>query len=328
MTSSRDFFPVIGAFALCAIASQVGAQSDAGYPARPLRLVVPYAPGGSSDFTARVLQPALAEQLGQQIVIDNRSGAAGNIGVEVAARANPDGYTLLFGNVGTIAINPGLYPSFPVQPLRDLAAIIEVADLPSVLVVNTALPVATVKELIDYAKRSPGQLNFAGTGSSNRIDTESFTSAAGIRMVHVPYKGGAGPAIIGLLGNETQVMFALLSSYSSFVKQGRLKALGVTAPARIAVLPDVPTMPESGFPAMKSGSWQGIFAPRQTSQAIVQRLFAAVSKVMDRPDVKKRLTDAGINVIVSKSPAEFAAFIKAETSRFAIVIKEAGITAD
>ena len=148
MTSSRDFFPVIGAFALCAIASQVGAQSDAGYPARPLRLVVPYAPGGSSDFTARVLQPALAEQLGQQIVIDNRSGAAGNIGVEVAARANPDGYTLLFGNVGTIAINPGLYQSFPVRPLRDLAAIIEVADLPSVLVVNTALPVATVKELI------------------------------------------------------------------------------------------------------------------------------------------------------------------------------------
>ncbi|MCX7139473.1 MAG: tripartite tricarboxylate transporter substrate-binding protein, partial [Proteobacteria bacterium] len=188
-------------------------------------------------------------------------------------------------------------------------AIIEVADLPSVLVVNTALPVATVKELIDYAKKAPGQLNFAGTGSSNRIDTESFTGGAGIRMVHVPYKGGAGPAIIGLLGNETQVMFALLSSCSSFVKQGRLRALGVTA-------------------AMKSGSWQGIFAPRGTPPALVQRLFSAVSVVMDRPDVRKRLTDAGISVIVSKSPAEFTEFIKAETSRFAVVIKEAGITAD
>jgi tripartite-type tricarboxylate transporter receptor subunit TctC len=326
--TSSNFFHGIGALALCAAASHAGAQGDAGYPTRPLRLVVPYAPGGSSDFTARVLQPPLAEQLGQQVVIDNRSGAAGNIGVEVAARANPDGYTLLFGNVGTIAINPGLYPSFPVQPLRDLAAIIEVADLPSVLVVNTALPVATVKELIDYAKKAPNQLNFAGTGSSNRIDTESFTGAAGIKMVHVPYKGGAGPALIGLLGNETQVMFALLSSCSSFVRQGRLRALGVTAPQRIAILPDVPTMPESGFPAMKSGSWQGIFAPRRTSHAVVQRLFSAVSKVMERPDVRKRLADAGINVIVSKSPAEFTEFIKAETGRFAVVIKEAGIIAD
>jgi tripartite-type tricarboxylate transporter receptor subunit TctC len=285
-------------------------------------------PGGSSDFTARVLQPQLAEQLGQQVVIDNRSGAAGNIGVEVAARANPDGYTLLFGNVGTIAINPGLYPSFPVQPLRDLAAIIEVADLPSVLVVNTALPAATVKELIDYAKKSPGQLNFAGTGSSNRIDTESFIRAAGIKMVHVPYKGGAGPAIIGLLANETQVMFALLSACSNFVKQGRLKALGVTAPRRIAVLPEVPTMPEAGFPAMRSGSWQGIFAPRQIPHAVVQRLFYAASKVMAHPEVRKRLGDAGIDVIVSKSPADFTEFIRSEAGRFALVIKEAGITAD
>jgi tripartite-type tricarboxylate transporter receptor subunit TctC len=215
-----------------------------------------------------------------------------------------------------------------VQPLRDLTAIIEVADLPSVLVVNMTLPVANVRELIEYAKKSAGQLNFAGTGSSNRIDTESFIRAAGIRMVHVPYKGGAGPAIIGLLANETQVMFSLLSGCASFVKQGRLKALGVTATKRNAVLPDVPTLPEAGFAAMKSGSWQGLFAPRNTPPAVVTRLFTAVDQAMNHPELRKRLADAGIDVIVSSSPAEFAAFIKAETARFAAVIKEAGITAD
>jgi tripartite-type tricarboxylate transporter receptor subunit TctC len=318
--------------AACAIAAALAlpltAQAAAGFPERPVRLIVPFAPGGSSDFTARVLQPRLAEQLGQQVVIDNRSGAAGNIGVEVAARANADGYTLLFGNVGTIAINPGLYPAFPVQPLRDLTAIIEVADLPSVLVVNTTVPVANVRELIDYAKKSAGQLNFAGTGSSNRIDSESFIRAAGIRMVHVPYKGGAGPAIIGLLANETQVMFSLLSACSSFVKQGRLKALGVTATKRNAALLDVPTLPEAGFAAMKSGSWQGLFAPRATPAAVVTQLFASTTRAMDHPELRKRLADAGIDIVVSASPADFTAFIKAETARFAGVIKEAGITAD
>jgi tripartite-type tricarboxylate transporter receptor subunit TctC len=317
-----------GALISLAVASSALAQVASVYPNRPIRLVVPYAPGGSSDFTARVLQPALGEELGQQIVIDNRSGAAGNIGVEVAARANSDGYTLLLGNVGTIAISPGLYPSFPIRPLRDLLAIIEVADLPSLLVVHPSLGVTSVQDFIAHAKKRPGQFNFAGTGSSNRIDTESFVRAAGIKTEYVPYKGGAGPAVIGLLANETQAMFALLSAASGFVKQGRLKAIGVTASKRIALLPDVPTLPEAGFAAMKSGSWQGLFAPRHTPSNVVHVLFSAVTKAMEHPDVRKRLADAGIAVTISKSPAEFTEFIKSETTRFALVIKEAGITAD
>ena len=328
----RVFFRVFSAFAaviLCGIiAVSAGAQGEAPYPVHPIRIVVPYAPGGSSDITARVLQSALAEQLGQPIVIDNRAGAAGNIGVETVGRAKPDGYTLLFGNVGTIAINPGLFPSFPIRPLRDLIAIIQVADLPSLLVVNPTLGVNSVQELVAYAKKRPGQLNLAGTGSSNRIDTEFFVRAAGIKAEHVPFKGGAGPAVISVMSNETQGMFALLSAASGFVKQGRLKGLGVTATRRSALLPDVPTLPEAGFPAMKSGSWQGLFVPHATPAPVVQRLFSAGKKVMERPDVRKRLTEAGIDVVVSPSSAEFTAFIKSETERFAAVIKEAGITAD
>jgi tripartite-type tricarboxylate transporter receptor subunit TctC len=291
-------------------------------------MIVPYAPGGSSDFTARVLQPHLGEALGQQVVIDNRSGASGYVGVEVAARATPDGYTVLFGNVGTIAINPALYPAFAVKPQRDLVAVGEVADLPSVLIVAPAVQVTTLKDFIEHAKRHPGQLNFAGSGSSNRIDTESFMRAAGIRMVHVPYKGGAGPALVGLLANETQVMFALVSGAAGFVKQGRINALAVTAAERSAVLPNVPTMPELGFPTLKSGSWQGLFVPAKTPPAIVQQLFAATSKAMQHPDIRRRLADNGVAVVLSRSPEEFAAFTRAETARFATVVKEAGITAD
>jgi tripartite-type tricarboxylate transporter receptor subunit TctC len=319
---------IAGALMLSFMVASTAAQEATNYPTRPIRMIVPFAPGGSSDFVGRVLQPHLTVELGQQIVIDNRSGAAGNLGVEVAARANPDGHTILFANVGTMAINPGLYPSFPVRPLRDLVAITEVADLPSILMVNTAFPPSSVKDLVEYAKARPGQINFAGTGSSNRLDTESFMRAAGIKMVHIPYKGGAGPAIIGLMGNETQVMFALLSSTVSFIKQGRLKGLAVTAPKRVAVLPDIPALPELGYSTLKNGAWQGVFAPQGISPLIVQRLFASTQKVMAHPDVRKRLTEGGITVVLSKSPAEFTDFVKAETDRFGSIIREAGITAD
>jgi len=304
------------------------AQSN--YPQRPVRMVVPFAPGGASDFVGRIMQPRLGEELGQQVVIDNRAGAAGNIGVEVAARANPDGYTLLLGNIGTMAINPSLYLKFPIKPVNDLIGITQVVDVPGSLVVHPSLPVNNVKELVDYAKANQGKLNFGspGTGSANQLEMEFFMRATGIKMTHIPYKGGAGPAAIALLGNEVQLMFVTLSSSITFVKQGRLRALGVVAPKRIAAVPDVPTMVENGFPTMTIGSWQGVFVPKGAPRDVVKQLYAAVIKTMDDATVKKRLGDGGVEVVVSKSPEAFGAFVKAENERWAKVIKEAGVVAE
>jgi tripartite-type tricarboxylate transporter receptor subunit TctC len=293
-------------------------------------MVVPFAPGGASDFVGRIMQPKLGEELGQQVVIDNRAGAAGNIGVEVAARANPDGYTLLLGNIGTMAINPSLYLKFPIKPVNDLVGITQVVDVPGSLVVHPSLPVNNVKELVDYAKANQGKLNFGspGTGSANQLEMEFFMRATGIKMTHIPYKGGAGPAAIALLGNEVQLMFVTLSSSITFVKQGRLRALGVVAPKRIAAVPDVPTMVENGFPTMTIGSWQGVFVPKGAPRDVVKQLYAAVIKTMDDATVKKRLGDGGVEVVVSKSPEAFGAFVKAENERWAKVIKDAGVVAE
>ncbi len=306
------------------------AWSQSNYPQRPVRMVVPFAPGGASDFVGRILQPKLGEELGQQVVIDNRAGAAGNIGVEVAARANPDGYTLLLGNIGTMAINPGLYLKFPIKPVNDLIGITQVVDVPGSLVVHPSLPVNTVKELVDYAKANQGKLNFGspGTGSANQLEMEFFMRATGIKMTHIPYKGGAGPAAIALLGNEVQLMFVTLSSSITFVKQGRLRALGVVAPKRIAAVPDVPTMVENGFPTMTVGSWQGVFVPKGAPRDVVKKLYTVVIKVMEDANVKKRLGDGGVEVIVSTSPEAFGAFVKAENERWAKVIKDAGVVAE
>ena len=320
--------PALVAFLTVVSCAPLWAQSN--YPQRPVRMVVPFAPGGASDFVGRIMQPKLGEELGQQVVIDNRAGAAGNIGVEVAARANPDGYTLLLGNIGTMAINPSLYLKFPIKPVNDLIGITQVVDVPGSLVVHPSLPVNNVKELVDYAKANQGKLNFGspGTGSANQLEMEFFMRATGIKMTHIPYKGGAGPAAIALLGNEVQLMFVTLSSSITFVKQGRLRALGVVAPKRIAAVPDVPTMVENGFPTMTIGSWQGVFVPKGAPRDVVKQLYAAVIKTMDDATVKKRLGDGGVEVVVSKSPEAFGAFVKAENERWAKVIKEAGVVAE
>ena len=320
--------PALVAFFTVAGPASLWAQSN--YPQRPVRMVVPFAPGGASDFVGRILQPKLGDELGQQVVIDNRAGAAGNIGVEVAARANPDGYTLLLGNIGTMAINPSLYLKFPIKPVNDLIGITQVVDVPGSLVVHPSLPVNNVKELVDYAKANQGKLNFGspGTGSANQLEMEFFMRATGIKMTHIPYKGGAGPAAIALLGNEVQLMFVTLSSSITFVKQGRLRALGVVAPKRIAAVPDVPTMVENGFPTMTVGSWQGVFVPKGAPRDVIKKLYTVVIKVMEDATVRKRLGDGGVEVIVSKSPEAFGAFVKAENERWAKVIKEAGVVAE
>jgi tripartite-type tricarboxylate transporter receptor subunit TctC len=301
-----------------------------GYPNRPLRMIVPFAPGGASDFVGRILQPRMSELLGQQVVVENRGGAAGNIGVEAAARSAPDGYTLLLGNIGSIAINPGVFPNLSVTPTRDLIAVTQVVDVPSVLVAHPSFPPNTIREVVDYAKANPGKLNYAspGSGSQNRLEMELVRRAEGLDMVHVPYKGGAGPAVTGLLGAETHMMFTTVSSALGHIQGGRLKALVVVSAKRLQQLPNVPTMIESGYSESKSGSWQGIFVPAGTSKEIVDRLYGVLLQTMKTPDVVERLTKGGVDVVTSSSPAAFAAYVEADTRRWAKVAKEAGATVD
>jgi tripartite-type tricarboxylate transporter receptor subunit TctC len=302
-----------------------------GYPSRPVKMIIPFAPGGASDFVGRIVQPKMGELLGQQIVIENRGGAAGNIGMEAAAKADPDGYTIYLGNIGTVAINPAVFRSLAVKPLSDFIAVTQVVDVPGVLVANNSFPPSTVKELVAYAKANPGKLNYAspGSGSQNRLEMELFRRAAGgLDMLHIPYKGGAGPAVTGLIAGETQLMFTTAPSALGFVKGGRLKILAVTSAKRIAQLPEVPTMVESGFPRSVSGSWQGIFVPKGTPQPVVDRLFSVTQQVMKVPDVVERLATGGVEVVLSASPKAFADFVASESGRWGGVAREVGATVD
>src|SRR5215471_9307730 len=316
--------------ALMSGAHCLAALAQAGYPNRPVRMIVPFAPGGASDFVARIISPRLGELLGQSIVIENKQGASGNIGMEAAARAPADGYTFYLGNIGTIAINPAVFPNLAVNPQKDFIAVTEVADVPSILIANPTVPVNTVAELVALAKAKPGELNFASPGSStlNRLEMEHFIKLANVRIVHVPYKGGAGPAVVGMLGGETQVMFVTLSSAISFVQAGKLKPLALSTTKRIEALPQVPTMIEAGYPDMVSSSWQGVFVPAGTPQAVVDKLHAAILATMETPEIKQRFAGGGVNVVVSKTPADFASFVASETARWGKVAKESGATID
>jgi tripartite-type tricarboxylate transporter receptor subunit TctC len=305
------------------------AQGSA-YPSRPLHMIIPFAPGGASDFVGRIIQPKMIELLGQQVVIENRGGSSGNIGMEAAAKAEPDGYTVFLGNIGTIAINAAVFRSLAVKPTRDFIAVTEVVDVPGVLIANKEFAPDTVKELVDYAKANPGKLNYGspGSGSQNRLEMELLRRAAGLDMVHIPYKGGAGPAVTALIAGETQIMFTTAPSALGFVHGGRLKVLAVTSAKRIAALPDVPTMVESGFPRSVSGSWQGIFVPKGTRRETVDRLFAVTQQVMKVPDVVDRLEKGGVDVVLSASPEAFADFVASETERWGGVAREVGATVD
>jgi tripartite-type tricarboxylate transporter receptor subunit TctC len=322
-TISRRVF--LAAACLMAVGA-VNAQSTPSYPERPVRMVVPFAPGGASDFVGRLIQPKLVQELGQQVVIDNRAGASGNIGVEVAARATADGYTLLLGNIGTMAINPSIYPKFPINPVRDFIGVTQVVDVPVGLAAHPSVPVKTMKEFIDYAKAQAGRLNYgsAGAGSNGRLEMEQFMRAAGINLTHIPYKGGAGAAAAALVSGEVSVAFVSLASVMPHVRAGKLKILGVSAPKRVAALPDVPIMPELGYRDMTTGSWQGVYVPAGTPRPVVSRLFAAFTRVMADAEVEKRVGDSGAQVIVSKSPAEFAVFMKEQNERFAKVVRQIG----
>jgi tripartite-type tricarboxylate transporter receptor subunit TctC len=307
--------------------SQVFAQAKkVDYPARPLRMIVPFAPGGASDFVGRIIQPAMNDQLKQQVVVDNRGGAAGNIGVEVVVRATSDGYTFLLGNVGTMAINPNYYVKFPYRPLKDLIPITQVVDVPGSFVVHPSLPTKSVKEMIAHLKANPGKLNYGAPApsSANNLEMVMFLNATSTNAVQIAYKGGAGPAMIGLLGNEVQMMFVTFSSAVNFAKQGRVRMLGVISPDRNPAYPEIPTMREQGLD-MVVGSWQGLFVPKGTPQPVVNRLYKVGIEMMKDPLVIKRLTDGGVTIVTSKSPADFVAFVQKETERFGKVIKDNNI---
>ncbi len=296
------------------------------YPSRPIRMIVPFGPGGASDFVARIVAPKLAERLGQQIVIDNRTGAAGNIGVEVAARAGPDGYTVLLGNVGAMTINPSVFPKFPVRPLRDFIGVSMVSELPGALAVHSSVPGTTIKEFIEFAKARPGQLNYGSTGASSaqRLAFEFFMNKSGIKLAHIPYKAGAGAATIALLGGEVSATMLTVASFIPHMKTGRLKVLAVVSPKRVPQLPDVPTMVESGFPELTLGSWQGLYVPAGTPRPVVNKLHATLMQVMADPEVIERYGLGGALVVTSKSPEEFTAFMKTQIDFWAVLVKQLG----
>ena len=305
--------------------------ANAQYPNRAVKVIIPFAPGGASDFVGRILQPRLGEVLGQPVVIENRPGASGSLGVEAAARSTPDGYTLFLGNIGSIAINPGVFPKLAANPLTDLIAVTQVVDVPGALVANPSFAPNTVKELVDFAKANPGKINYAspGSGSQNRLEMENLRKMeGGLQMVHIPYKGGAGPAVSALVTGETHVMFVTASSAMPMIKSGRLKALAVTSQKRIELLATVPTMEESGYPGFVSGSWQGVFVPVGTPKEIVDRLYAILVQTMKAPEVIARLATGGVEAVTSASPAAFAEYVAAETVRWGKAAKEAGATVD
>jgi tripartite-type tricarboxylate transporter receptor subunit TctC len=313
-------------FVFATVSETQAAEDPAKYPSQAIRMIVPFAPGGASDFAARLLQPGMSEFLGKQIVIENRAGAAGNVGMDVAARATPDGYTVFLGNVGTVCINPYMFSDLTVKPDKDFTGVSVVAETPGILVANPQFPPNTAKEFVEYVKARPGKVNFAspGSGSLNRLEMELFRKNAGLDMTHIPYKGGAGPAVADIIGGHVSVMFVTISSAINHVKEGRLKALGVTTKDRVASLPNVPTMLEQGFPDNVSSSWQGILVPAGTPRPIVEKLHAATLRAMSSPVLLKRYEEAGVVAATSKTPEEFKKYIDAESAKWSRVIKDTG----
>lgn len=304
------------------------AVSADGYPTRPIRLILPFPAGGPTDIVARTFGAKLGEALGQQVVPDNRGGASGVIGAEIAARAAPDGYTLFLGAIGVMTLNPNLYRKLPYDPQRDFEPVTLLSASPYILLVNTGLPARSVKELVALAKGRQGQLNFAsgGMGTGNHLSGELFKLAAGLDIVHVPYKG-ASLAVGDLIAGNVQMLFINVLPALPHVKSGRARALAITSKRRSPAAPDVPTFGEAGYPIVENGSWHGIVVPARVPAAIVKRLHGELAKIARQPDVKERLEAQGAEVIGS-TPEEFAAFIVAERARWGKVIRAAGIKAE
>jgi tripartite-type tricarboxylate transporter receptor subunit TctC len=309
-----------------AAATPASAQTAADYPTKPVRLIIPFPPGGSNDVVGRLIAQQLSDRLGKQVVVDNRGGAGGVIGTEVAAKAAPDGYTLLIISIAH-AVAPWLY-KLPYDSLKSFAPVAILASGPNVLVVNPELPVHSVKELIDLAKQKPGQLQYAsaGIGSFQHLGGELFKLTAGIDMVHVPYKGG-GPAMTDVLGGYTKIMFSSLVQTVPFVRTGQLRALGTGGGQRASVLPDVPTIAEAGLPGYEANNWWGVLAPAGTPPAIIDKLHREIEAVQNSEPVRKQFANEGAEVVQMTS-AEFGAFVASEINKWERVVKEGGIKAE
>lgn len=308
----------------------VAAQGPASaYPTKPIRFVVPFPPGGPLDITARAIGQKLTEAWGQPVVVDNRPGAGGSLGAELVAKAPADGYTLLMGAVSTHAINPHLYARVGYDPFRDFVPVALVAEVPNVLVVNPALPVNSVAELVALARAKPGYLNFGSgsTGSTGHLAGELFKSLAGVDMVHIPYKGAA-PAMQDLLGGQVQLMFDNLASAAPQVKAGKLRALAVTTAQRSPAMPDLPTVNEAGVKGFDLSTWFGVFVPAGTPPEIVAKLNAGIVAALESKELRERLAAMGAEPRAGNTPAAFAAFVRAENAKYARVVKESGAKVD
>ena len=299
------------------------------YPNKPIRIIITVAPGGGSDITTRTVGQKLIEAWGQQVIVDNRPGGNGIIGMEIAAHANPDGYTLLLGTIGPVAVNPSLYSKLPYDPVKDYAPIARGVSALNMLVVHPSLPAASVKEFIAYAKANPGKINFgsSGVGFADHLAGEIFNTLAGVKMVHVPYKGGA-PAMLDLLAGNLQCIFATVSTAITYVKAGRIRPLAVTSAKRAEQFPDIPTIAESGVPGYTVDNWYGFFAPRGTPKPIITKLHAEINRILLLPDVKERLAGLGIFAFLLPTPEAFGGYIEDEIKKYAKVVKDSGSRID
>jgi len=316
---------LIAAIALASIATLAQAQA---WPSKPIKWVVPFAPGGTTDILARTVGEKLAVALGQPVIIENKPGAGGGVGAEYTAKAAPDGYTIMGGTISTHAINASLYKDLPYDPVKDFVAITLIARVPNMLVVNTAVPAKDVKELIALLKANPNKYSFAssGNGTSQHLSGELFKSMSGTEMQHIPYKGSP-PALQDVMGGQVTMTFDNITTAWTLAKAGKLRALAVTTAKRSSIAPDVPTLAESGLPGFEVGSWQGVFAPAGTPPAIVKRLNAEIVRALNLPDVREKLGALGAE-IVADSPEEFSALVKSEVVKWADVVKKSGAKVD
>jgi tripartite-type tricarboxylate transporter receptor subunit TctC len=320
--------PVLAGIVAAGMLAMTPAAQGESYPSRPIRFIVPFPPGGSTDTYARIIGVKLAESMGQQLVIDNRAGAAGSLGAELAAKAAPDGYTIVLGQDGNLVVGQAARSKTNYDTLTDFAPISLVVRTPQVIVVNDTSPFTSLKDLIAAAKAKPGSLTYASAGiaGSSHVLGAFFNMAAGIDTVHVPYKGGA-PGMFDLRAGRVSYMVTSMVSSLAFVKDGRARLLATTGAKRSHLFPNVPTMAESGFPGFESTLWHGVLAPAKVPREVVLRLNREVVKVLALPDVQKLLQAEG-GLVSPSTPEEFAAFLRAETAKWTKVIKQAGITLD
>jgi len=318
----------VGALLTSMLVVAAGGAAAQAYPAKPIRLIVPFPPGGATDILGRMVGQRLGENLGQQIVVENRPGANGTLGLELAARAAPDGYTLVIGQAGNLAISISLVGKLPYDPVKDFSPLTLVASTPNVLVVHPSLPIRSVKDLIALARAKPGEINYAsaGSGSPGHLAAEQLKKMAGINMVHIPYKGAA-PALTDVVAGHASLYFTSPISAQSFVKAGRLRMVAVTSAKRSSSLPDLPTIAEAGFPDFDLTSWWGMLVPAGVSGEIVARIHGEAVRILNAPEMKKRLESQGADAVTS-TPEQFSAYIKSEIAKWGKLIRELGVKAE